>query len=151
VLLTNGAARDITDFRLLGASPALAATSGLGDEGGDPPTPPQFVPQAPPFAGYATHYGSQYNGQTLGCGAGIYVSSDPSIIAVGPAHYRDLGCGSVVRVCGSAGCVVGVRQDSCPGCTGAVVDLSEAGIDLVCGPGASACPVTIESGRFAYP
>jgi hypothetical protein len=145
VLLTKVGLNDITTsgpLALLTASPALA------DDGNGGAEAPQFVPQRQQLLGYATHYGTQYNGQPLGCGAGLYSSADPSIIAIAPANYRDWGCGAIMRVCGSNGCIVGIREDSCPGCTTNVVDLSEAGIDLVCGPGASSCPVTIESGRM---
>jgi len=131
--------------------PVLAASSGRADESNDAPVPPQFVPQTPPAGGYATHYGSQYNGQPLGCGAGLYASDDPSIVAVGPANFRDWSCGAVMRICGPAGCLIAVRQDSCPGCTTNVVDLSESGLELVCGYSASACRVTIEAGRLAPP
>src|SRR5207249_7583931 len=93
--------------------------------------------------GFATHYGAQYEGQTLGCG-GFYRSADPSIIAVGPAREGDWPCGQPLRVCGAAGCLTGTRQDGCPGCTAYVIDLSEAGLAAVCGVATGSCPVTIE-------
>src|SRR5262249_40204791 len=96
-----------------------------------------------PVAGYATHYGASYTGESLACG-GLYAPADPTILAVGPAHYGDWGCGATLRVCGVAGCLTGTRQDSCPGCVFNVLDLSEAGIALVCGPGTGACSVMIE-------
>jgi len=131
--------------------PFFAPAIAFADDGGDPPPVPQFVPHTPPNGGFATHYGVAYNGRPLGCGVGIYDSNEPSIIAVGPANYRSWGCGASLRVCGAAGCIVGVRVDSCPGCGRNAVDLSEAGIDLVCGPGASSCRVTIEPGHWFYP
>jgi hypothetical protein len=60
-------------------------------------------------------------------------------------------CGTQLRVCGSAGCFVGVRQDSCPGCTSYVLDLSEAGIALACGDQAQVCRVGIEEVLIEYP
>jgi len=49
-----------------------------------------------------------------------------------------------LRVCGPAGCIVGLRQDGCPGCGVNHLDLSESGIAIVCGPGAGRCRVEIE-------
>ena len=85
-----------------------------------------------------THYGVGYNGQPMGCG-GVYLSENPTIIAVGPDHYAEWPCGTFIVVCGPNGCIVGVRQDSCPGCSFGVLDLSEAGIEIVCGAGAGQC------------
>ena len=100
----------------------------------------------------ATHYGREYEDSTLGCpGAGVYHSADPSIIAVGPAHYSDVPCGTKLRVCRTGlgtdwlgsqhkrdqvhdvRCLVGIRQDSCPGCGPRHLDLSEAGMAILCG------------------
>jgi hypothetical protein len=92
----------------------------------------------------ATHYGPAYQGQPLGCGTGYYSSDDPAIVAVGPSRYGEWFCGQTLRVCGAAGCITGTRQDSCPGCDGSVIDLSEAGIATVCGAGTDVCRVTIE-------
>lgn len=94
--------------------------------------------------GYATHYGESYEGQPLGCGTGVYRSVDAGIVAVGPAQYAAWPCGTVLRVCGAAGCVEAIRQDACPGCSPNQLDLSEAGIAAVCG-GAEVgrCEVTI--------
>ena len=94
--------------------------------------------------GTASHYGESYNGQPLGCGGGDYHSRDPRIIAVAPARHVQWPCGTTLRVCGSAGCVDGIRVDACPGCGANQVDLSEAGIAEVCGAGTGRCSVTIE-------
>ena len=96
--------------------------------------------------GWATTYGSAYEGKTTGCGT-VYHDDDPSIIAVGPAFYARWPCGTRLRVCGPVGCLTGTRVDSCPGCLGrgAWVDLSAAGLSAVCGPGS--CAVTVEEVR----
>ena len=92
--------------------------------------------------GTVTHYGVEFQGLPLGCG-GFYDTDDASIIAVGPDHYDDWPCGTPLEVCGPAGCIEGERQDSCPGCAPNQLDLSEAGIAIVCGAGESICEVTI--------
>ena len=97
------------------------------------------------IAGWVTHYGESYQGQSLGCGTGVYRSDDPTIIAVGPARYGEWPCGTHLRICGPAGCIEATRQDACPGCSANVWDLAEAGFGAVCGPEASgSCEVTIE-------
>lgn len=108
--------------------------------------PPIPTPESEGIYGRVTHYGESYNGQPLGCGTGTYDSGDPSIIAVGPAQYRDWPCGTVLVLRGPAGELRGVRQDACPGCGVNHLDLSEAGIAQVCGKGAGTCAVTIEEG-----
>ncbi len=115
------------------------------------PTQPAPTPTPTPTAGedpspellngIVTHYGVEFEGLPLGCG-GVYHSDDPAVIAVGPDHY-DWPCGMPLEVCGAAGCIEGERQDSCPGCVPNQLDLSEAGILIVCGPGISICAVTI--------
>ena len=72
-----------------------------------------------------------------------YQAADWTIIAVGPDHYEDWPCGTVLEVCGAAGCIQGERQDSCPGCGIKHLDLSVAGILIVCGQGVDRCEVTI--------
>lgn len=96
--------------------------------------------------GHVTHYGESYNGQSLGCdGAGVYSSTEVSIVAVSPARYDAWPCGTVLRVCGDVECIRGVRQDACPGCAPNQLDLSEAGIAQVCGSEeVGSCEVTIE-------
>jgi hypothetical protein len=103
--------------------------------------------------GRATHYGVGYEtGESCGhpgtpCGLGCtgepYRSGDASIVAVGAVLNAVAPCGTPIQVCGAAGCIDGVRVDSCGGCTGYWVDLSEAGIESVCGVGAGSCDVTI--------
>jgi hypothetical protein len=96
--------------------------------------------------GIVTHYGADYSGQTLGCG-GVYQSANPAIIAVGPARDAQWPCGTPIEVCGPRGCILTLRQDTCPGCGSSHADLSEAGIALVCGEGASLCDVRFQAYR----
>jgi hypothetical protein len=91
-----------------------------------------------------THYGESYNGLKLGCSAETYSSDNASIVAVGPERSAEWPCGTVLRVCGPGGCIVGQRQDGCPGCGSHVIDLSEEGIYLVCGPGSGVCQASVE-------
>lgn len=115
---------------------------------GQPPLPTFTpTPQATPVPasliyGYVTHYGESYNGQTMGCG-GTYWSSDPYIVAVSPARYSEWPCGTILRITGAAGQLDIPRTDSCPGCGPNLLDLSEAGSEVVCGFVGN-CPVTIE-------
>jgi len=148
----------------------------------------------------ASHYGTQYDtdpGSPLGCGAmldlppttgvwpaqapdgscpgagltaGVYRSCDQLIVAVGPAHYADIPCGTWLRVCASntnrgldapaaapgsgdgqvpnVRCLVVSRSDSCPGCSsqplGEYIDLSESGLFFLCGGECSVLSVTVE-------
>jgi hypothetical protein len=98
----------------------------------------------PMIDGAATHYGEQFNGLPLGCG-GIYSSYDLTIVAVGYDLTEAMPCGTLLLICGSSGCLVGMRQDTCPGCEGAHIDLSESGIDIACGAGSSWCPLRIQA------
>ncbi|HWO73125.1 MAG TPA: hypothetical protein VNN21_06165 [Dehalococcoidia bacterium] len=104
----------------------------------------EYRPVSAALRGWATHYGESFAGQPLGCGYGPYYPWDASIVAVGPSRYREWPCGTLLQVCGPAGCIVAVRQDSCPGCASNVVDLSEAGNELVCGSPPHTCRVTIQ-------
>ena len=98
-----------------------------------------------PIQGTATHYGPSYHGQRMGCaGAGSYSSYDPSIVAVGPARYQEWPCGQQLQVSGPAGTIIVVRQDSCPGCSANMIDLSEQGSIEVCGGRPHTCQVTIQ-------
>lgn len=92
----------------------------------------------------ATRYGTQYEGQPLGCKpiylpAGrpdaLYHSSDPAILAVGPGRYGEWECGRYLRVHNPATgrSLDVVRMDSCPGCHEFHLDLSEAGMAWLCG------------------
>ena len=112
-----------------------------------PPEPePEFVlaPSSPIIRGWATHYGESYQGGVLGCGTGYYDTDNPDIIAVGPSRYADWPCGTPLRVCGPASCIVATRHDACPGCAATVLDLSEKGSELVCGNRPQTCRVTIQ-------
>lgn len=82
----------------------------------------------------ATHYGTSYNGQRMGC-SGIYTSANTAILAVPPNMYH-VPCGTPYMVVGPNGTIQVTRTDSCPGCgnyTPNRIDLSEAGITVVCG------------------
>ena len=94
--------------------------------------------------GWATHYGESFTGGVLACGTGYYHPTNVTILAVGPSRDRDWPCGTLLRVCGPAGCATVKRQDSCPGCASTVLDLSEAGNELVCGVPPHTCRVTIQ-------
>lgn len=90
--------------------------------------------------GPVTHYGISYQGQQMGCvGSGLYDTDNPVIIASSPQGQYE--CGDKIFVAGPAGTLVGYRVDSCPGCPPGHLDLSEAGIAQVCGPGADYCTV----------
>ena len=91
-----------------------------------------IAPAGPMVDGSATHYGAQFNGSPMGCG-GVYQSENMTIVAVDPTHYADWECGAFLFICGPSGCIVGVRQDSCPGCAPGLVDLSEYGYLATCG------------------
>lgn len=105
---------------------------------------PELVPVSPQIPGWATHYGESFTGGVLACGSGTYDPADVSILAVGPSRDEDWPCGVLLRVCGPAGCATVTRQDACPGCGAYLLDLSEAGNELVCGVPPHTCRVTIE-------
>lgn len=107
------------------------------------PAGPGIVPAGDAIKGIVTHYGVSYQGSTLGCG-GAYDTNDPTIIAVGYGRGGSMPCGTFIQVCGENGCIVGTRQDSCPGCADYHLDLSEAGIAAVCGEGAGRCDVQFQ-------
>jgi hypothetical protein len=111
---------------------------------------PYLVPVGYLFDVTATHYGFYFAGLPMGCW-GIYDPYDPTILAVGPALAQWWPCGTQVQVCGHLGCIVAVRQDSCPGCGPYLIDLSEAGIAMVCGEGTSTCDVQIQELQLYYP
>lgn len=109
-----------------------------------PAAAPELLLSAPMF-GVVTHYGASYQDQPMGCDGTPYDTNNDTIIAVGPQHYSEWPCGTQLMVCGLAGCTLGVRQDGCPGCGPGHLDLSEAGIARVCGPGSGYCRVTIQT------
>jgi hypothetical protein len=102
-------------------------------------TPVELVPDVA-----VTHYGPSFNGQKLGCSDSRYASVNGGIIAVGPERSTEWPCGTVLRVCGPGGCMVGERQDGCPGCDAYHIDVSEEGLYLVCGPGSGVCRASVE-------
>ena len=59
----------------------------------------------------------------------------------------------ILALCGTllAGCVVVERQDACPGCGPNVLDLSEAGNELICGAPPHTCRVTMQKVEFVSP
>lgn len=105
---------------------------------------PELLPVGPQSRGWATHYGESFAGGVLACGSGYYQPSNATILAVGPSRDADWPCGTLLRVCGPVGCAVVERQDACPGCSANVLDLSEAGNELVCGIPPHTCRVTME-------
>ena len=112
---------------------------------------PIIVPMGPLYQVIATHYGVAYNGRTLGCGTGYYTSENPSILAVGPTRSYEWPGGTVLEICGHLACNLVVRQDACPGCSRNVVDLSESGLDMLCGYQTSTCRVTIQKVMLIEP
>lgn len=108
----------------------------------------------PAIQGAATHYGAGYQGSRMGCaGAGSYDTANPRILAVAPHHYEPRPgyehwpCGTMFEItgpCGTSACtLVTPRTDSCPGCAPSTIDLSEAGLQRVCGSASGVCSVTI--------
>ena len=129
--------------------------SGTGSEGigelDDPPAEEAHGQEPLPVAAgdagatwIATRYGVSYQGQPLGCGAGFYDTTEPSTVAIGPDYSGAWACGTQLRICGRAGCILGIRVDYCPGCVGQHIDLSEAGLWKVCGDQADICTVEVE-------
>jgi hypothetical protein len=112
---------------------------------------PVITPVSPVYEGLATHYGVSYNGSRMGCVGDPYSSENETIVAVGYMHNSEWPCGTPLRVCGVAGCIVGFRQDTCPGCGSYHIDLSEAGINKACGDQAHVCRVGIEQVLFEMP
>lgn len=121
-----------------------------------PPTPTPLPPTPTPLSegfllGTITRYADNLTGSSLGCnGYGAYDPDDATIIAVGPDHWDEWACGQMLGVCGVdpttgavIGCIVGQRQDSCPGCPANDLDLSTAAFEIVCGPTNSRCTAII--------
>ena len=120
-------------------TPTPGPTETIAEEGeGQPDDLPQFI------AGRVTPYDDGLAGNPLGCG-GTYDVSDPTIIAVSPALGAEWPCGTPIGIWGPAGQIVGLRQDTCPGCAANHLDLSRAAFEAVCGPAASTCEVVFRS------
>ena len=115
------------------------------------PPEPLIVPMGPLYDVIATHYGVAYNGRTLGCGTGYYSSENVMILAVGPSRASEWPCGTLLQICGPLACNLVIRHDSCPGCGRNVIDLSEGGIDYVCGYQTSTCRVSIQKVKLVDP
>jgi hypothetical protein len=106
------------------------------------PTATIAVP-AGSFVGKVTPYADSLAGNSMGCsGTGPFSPSDPTVVAVGPALYTRLPCGTRLSICGTAGCITATRKDACPGCAGNNLDVSRAAYKLLCGSAPYDCPVT---------
>ena len=101
------------------------------------------VPATDPMPSLVTHYGEAFNGNVLGCGTGYYSSDNPTIVAVSPALYAQIPCGTLLQICGDGGCIVAQRQDACPGCSPVLFDLSEAAFAAVCGVPSGVCAANV--------
>ncbi len=91
--------------------------------------------------GYATRYADSLEGGSMACG-GAFDQDNEFVIAVGYEYDKAWPCGTQLEVCGPAGCTLGVRTDTCPGCPGGDIDMSRAGLDAVCG-NQTGCAVVI--------
>jgi hypothetical protein len=78
----------------------------------------------------------------MGCG-GIYNPADPTVVAVSLLRDLEWPCGAQFEITGPNGTIIGIRRDTCLGCTANHLDLSRAGFNAVCGPNVSTCNVTI--------
>lgn len=117
------------------AQPVLTAAASTASPATVPVSGSSTASSAGTFSGSATAYHDSFTNKKMGCtGAGPYLPTDISIIAVGPAMYDQFPCGTKIEVCGPKGCLSGVRKDTCPGCLAYHVDLSRAGLTAVCGP-----------------
>jgi outer membrane biosynthesis protein TonB len=91
--------------------------------------------------GYATRYADSLEGLTMACG-GAFDQDNEFIVAVSLQYDKAWPCGTQLEICGSAGCIIGVRTDTCPGCPGGDIDMSRAGLQAVCG-NQTGCSVVI--------
>ena len=90
-----------------------------------------------------THYGTRFSGRKLGCGDGLYASEDLTIVAVASDRNKQWRCGFLMEICGEGGCIIGMRLDTCPGCGTNHVDLTEEGLDAVCGKNKGVCQASL--------
>ena len=103
--------------------------------------PDEEVDADGPVAANATRYADSLEGNSMACG-GAFDQDNQFVVAVSLAYDQAWKCGTQLEICGPGGCIVGVRTDTCPGCPGADIDMSRAGIDAVCG-NQTGCAVTI--------
>lgn len=82
----------------------------------------------------ATHYGTSYNGRTTACGT-TYWSDDHTIAASGlHANGQPIWpCWTKLYIEGSHGDLEVTVVDRCRGCGYTKLDLSEAGVQQLCG------------------
>ena len=106
----------------------------------------------------ATRYGENYNGQPFGCydlvrgvPVGVYSSDDPTILAAPPARYGEWPCGTEIEICSNVTCLTVWRVDSCPGCVRDHIDLSESGIETLCGYRCDLVPGGLRYRVVSYP
>lgn len=127
-LVIHDVTRDVTNVGITLPTATHAAIPTDTPEPVETPTPGPVM-----FAGTVTHYGEQFNGQTMACG-GIYSSDRLDIAAVAyPSRTYEWPCGTRFVVSGPAGVLEVQRTDSCPGCASNQLDLSESGMLRVCG------------------
>jgi hypothetical protein len=129
-----------SDIPLLGrfvptATPTATATMPPRQGPDLEPGPEGFV------AAKVTRYADSLEGNTMACG-GEFDQDNPYIIAVSLPYDTVWPCGTPLEVCGTAGCITGIRTDTCPGCPGADIDMTRAGVDAVCG-NQTGCDVVI--------
>lgn len=111
------------------------------------PTPtrtptPSATSTAGEIIGFATVYSDSLAGNTMGCG-GIYDPNDPTVVAVSWARNMEWHCGKQLEITGPHGTIIGIRKDTCPGCSENHLDLSRAAFNIVCGPTQANCTIRI--------
>ena len=94
-------------------------------------------------AAKVTRYADSLEGNSMACG-GEFDQDNPYIVAVSLAYDTVWPCGTPLEVCGTAGCLEGMRTDTCPGCPGADIDMTRAGVEAVCG-NQTGCDVVIRA------